>query len=66
MVENASKIVGIAEAKEMLEKEYLGKKADFESSRSINFFTTSYRQEIIYQQMREIVKTYLNINYLFI
>lgn len=63
MVENASKIVGPEEAKKMLKKGLLGKNADIESLHSINFFTTSFRQEVVYHQMRDIVQKYLRILY---
>ncbi len=63
MLENAAKIVGSEKAKELHLVGLLGKKSDYKSALSINFYTTSYRQEIVFQRMKDIITKYLSIWY---
>lgn len=63
MIENAAKIVGSEKAKELLDQELLGDKADFRSSISINYYTTNYRQEIVFRRMNDIITGYLRTWY---
>ena len=63
MVENASKLVGSEKAKEMLREGLLGEMADVESSKSIKFYTTLFRREVISLQMQSIVQKYLGLLY---
>ena len=61
---NTSKVVGSSKAKEMKDKGYLGDLVDTKSEKSINYYTTFYRQSIIFEEMKKIVMHYLSIWYL--
>jgi fructose-bisphosphate aldolase class II len=63
MLENASKIVGPVKAREMQVNGFIGKNVDVESPHSIKYFTSEYRQEIVFKEMQEIVLHYLNLLY---
>ena len=63
MIENAAKIIGPEKAKKLLEKGLLGENADIIGSPSIDFYATSFRREVIYNQMRNIVRNYLRLLY---
>ncbi|MGB5848151.1 MAG: class II fructose-bisphosphate aldolase [Ignavibacteriaceae bacterium] len=63
MLTNASKVVGPEKAKEFLSEELLGKKADYKSPLSIDCYTTTYRQELVFQKMKNIITNYLNTWY---
>lgn len=63
MIENASKIVGPAKAEEMLAQGLLGKRANSKSPPSIKFYTTAFRQDTIFNKMKEIVQGYLSLLY---
>jgi fructose-bisphosphate aldolase class II len=64
MLGNAAKIVGSERTNKLLSTELLGKKADCNSSPSVNYYTTTYRQEIIFRRMKEIVTGYLRTWYI--
>jgi fructose/tagatose bisphosphate aldolase len=59
MLQNAAKIVGSEKAKELLYEELLGKQADYNSAPFLDYFTTTYRQGIIFQRMKKIITKYL-------
>jgi len=63
MIKNAAKIVGSERAKKLLIEELIGNKADCNSTPSVNYYTTTYRQQIVFQRMKEIVTEYLRIWY---
>ena len=63
MLMNAAKIVGPEKAKEFLSEELLGEKADHKSPLSIDCYTTTYRQELVFQRMKNIITNYLNTWY---
>lgn len=63
MVRNASKIVGSQKVKEMMDSRMLGANIDSSSLPSVDYFTTVYRQGIIFKRMKEIVMQYLRIWY---
>jgi len=63
MLENASGIVGPDKAKELAAQKLLGPAADCDSAASIDFYTTAFRQEIVFEAMKEIVRRYLEIFY---
>lgn len=63
MLTNASKVVGTEKAKELFSEQLLGEKANYIAPLSIDYFTTTYRQEIIFQKMKNIVKNYLKTWY---
>ena len=64
MVRNASKITGKDIAGEMLHAGLLGEKADLMSKASLSHYTTVYRQDIVFREMKKIVLDYLNLWYL--
>jgi len=59
MVKNAAKLVGAKKAKELLHDKVLGRNADCISDLAIDYFTTTYRQGIIFQRMKKIIGKYL-------
>lgn len=59
MIINAAKIVGYDKAKKLLSEKLLGEKTDHKSGLSIDYFTTTYRQDIIFRKMVEIITEYL-------
>jgi fructose-bisphosphate aldolase class II len=63
MVENAAKIVGRERAKEMLAEGLIGKNADVESPHSMAFYASSFRREIVFRRMKDIVQNYLRVLY---
>ncbi len=63
MLENAAKIVGPQKAGELLDRHLLGRNADRESSLSIQYFTSAYRRNIVFHQMMNTIKKYLNVLY---
>lgn len=63
MVENAAKVVGPVKAKQMLDQHLLGEKADVQSSHSIQYFTTAFRRDIVFHQMKETIQKYLGVLY---
>ena len=64
MVRNASKITGKDKATDMFQSGLLGKKADMQSKASLSHYTTAYRQEIVFNEMKKIVLAYLNLWYI--
>jgi len=63
IVSNISKVVGSSEAKELKEEGLLGEASSTEDKASIEFFTTTYRQNLVFMKMKEIVKGYLELWY---
>lgn len=63
MIQHAAKMVGPENAAKMIEQGLLGAKADRHSPPSMDYYTTTYRQNIIFQQMKRIVIEYLKIWY---
>ena len=63
MLKNAAKIVGPVKAVELIRDELLGKKVDSSSAPSMDYYTTTYRQNIIFHQMKKIITEYLKIWY---
>ena len=64
MLTNAAKVVGPEKAKEFLSEELLGEKVDNKSPLSIDCYTTTYRQELVFQKMKSIITNYLNTWYI--
>lgn len=63
MLENASKVAG-GSAVEALKKEgLLGAKCSSEGKASIQYFTTEYRQSIVFHEMKKIIYGYLKLWY---
>jgi fructose/tagatose bisphosphate aldolase len=63
MLQNSAKIVGPEKAQKLAAKDFLGKKVDLKNNPALSHFTTTYRQEIIFQHMKKIVTEYLKIWY---
>lgn len=63
MVENASCVAGSKAAAVMMEKGFLGSACKMESKADIRFFTTESRQQIIFEEMRKIIRSYLELWY---
>ena len=64
MLTNAEKVVGPEKVKELFSEQLLGEKAIHPGSLSINYFTTTYRQELIFQKMKNTITNYLNTWYI--
>ncbi|MEI6519672.1 MAG: class II fructose-bisphosphate aldolase [bacterium] len=63
MTKNAAKVAGADYAEKLLSIDILGKNADTVSKASLDYFTTSYRQNIIFKEMKKIVSAYLELWY---
>ena len=63
MIKNASKIVGTKHVIELQKQDLLGDNAGFDGEKSIHFYTTLYRQQIIFDEMKRIVTGFLSIWY---
>jgi len=63
MVKNASKITGKAKAEEMMHAGLLGPKADISGKASLSHYTTLYRQDIVFSEMKRIVLDYFDLWY---
>lgn len=63
MVSNAAKLIGPERAAKLLEDELLGKKSDHKSAPSLDYYTTTYRQDVIFHRMKEIITGYLKLWY---
>lgn len=64
MLKKASCIVGPDLAKQWVSEGLLGDNVDVNSPMSLEYFTTKYRQDLIFKEMKKIVKKYLNLWYL--
>ncbi len=63
MVRNAAKVTGSAKTEQMISNGLLGEKADRNSKASLSHYTTVYRQDIIFGEMKRIVTDYLDLWY---
>ncbi|MBK7709760.1 MAG: class II fructose-bisphosphate aldolase [Bacteroidales bacterium] len=64
MVKNASKIAGTDKTEIMVKAGLLGEKTDRTSRASLSHYTTEYRQNIIFGEMKKIVLDYLELWYI--
>jgi fructose/tagatose bisphosphate aldolase len=64
MVKNAAKVTGKVKAGKMLSEGLLGNQADIASKASLSHYTTVYRQDIVFSEMKKIVLDYLNLWYI--
>ncbi len=64
MIDNAARIIGPSETKTLIENDFLGRNLDFNHNASVNFYTTTYRQDVVFHCMKEIVADYLSIWYI--
>ena len=63
MVRNASKITGTDKTEAMVKAGLLGGNADMTSKASLSHYTTVYRQDIIFREMKKIVMDYFDLWY---
>lgn len=63
MVANAAKVAGQQTAGRLLGAGLIGPKADSASKASLDYFTTSYRQGIVFEEMKRIVRECLELWY---
>ncbi len=63
MVKNASMVAGADMVQKLIKEGYLTEKCETGEKISINKFTAAYRNEIIYKEMKKIVKSYLDMWY---
>ena len=63
MLKNAPKLVGTGLVNDLINKEILGKNINPDSASSIDYFTTTYRQEVVYQSMKNTVTGFLRTWY---
>jgi fructose/tagatose bisphosphate aldolase len=64
MVKNAAKVTGKEKAVIMLREGFLGNHADIASKASLSHYTTVYRQDIVFQEMKKIVMDYFRLWYI--
>ncbi len=63
MVKNATKLIGREKVQDLIRERLLGEEADILSSLSVAYFTTAYRQNIVFNAMRGLVNHYLELWY---
>lgn len=63
MVKNASKVAGEEPVDRLIEEGYLTEKCRTGDKMNIAYFTTKYRQSIIFEEMKHIVYNYLSLWY---
>jgi len=63
MVRNSSKVTGKEMTETMIKSGLLGDKVDRTSKASLSHYTTSYRQEIVFNEMKKIVLDYFKLWY---
>lgn len=64
MLDHAAQMAGPERVGEWIDQGLLGEKADRSKPLSSEYFTTTYRQQVVFQTMKEIVTRYLNIWYI--
>ncbi len=63
MVEHASKVAGKATAEALQAAELLGRKAPTQEKASLDYFTTTYRQGLVFEEQKKLVLGYLRLWY---
>lgn len=63
MARNASRITGAERTETLISKEVLGKKVARGTAASLSYYTTAYRQDIIFREMKKIVFDYFHLWY---
>jgi fructose-bisphosphate aldolase class II len=59
MVKNASKVVGAKIVNELITSGDFGKNVNRDNGQSLNYFTTTYRQEIVFETMKKTITGFL-------
>jgi len=63
MVRNASRIIGKDRTETMIESGLLGKNVSRSDNASLSHYTTVYRQDIVFEEIKKIVLAYLRLWY---
>ena len=63
MVKHAAKIAGSALVEQLKQTGYLGSSCSSEEKLSIDYFTTTYRQAVVFAEMKRIITSYLQLWY---
>lgn len=63
MINNASSLIGPDNARKLKDEKLLGDNCSISNKLSLDYFTTSYRQNIIFNHMKEIATSYLKLWY---
>ena len=63
MITNASKIIGTKKVIDLQNMGLLGKNVGIDGEKSIHYYTTLYRQQIIFGEMKQIVNNFLSVWY---
>lgn len=61
MAANASKVAGKATILKLKEQGILGPNCNSEANANLNYFTTTYRQNIVYEEMKKMIKAYFEL-----
>ena len=64
MVKNATKVAGGATIDKLIDEGYLTEKCRTDDKITISHFTTTYRQEIVFEEMKKMVRAYLDMWYI--
>lgn len=64
MVSNASLLIGSKKTHDMINRGLLGNAVEKNSNPSLSYYTTLYRQDIVFEKMKDIVKEYLQLWYI--
>ena len=64
MVKNASGVVGKEKTEAMIKSGLLGKNVSRSTKASLSYYTTAYRQDIVFGEMKKIVLEYLKLWYI--
>lgn len=63
MVKNAAKVAGPKTVARLIQDGFLGTACASNDNASISYFTTAYRQEVIFEEMKKLVMYYLELWY---
>lgn len=64
MVKNASSVIGKEKTETMIKSGLLGENVSRSTKASLSYYTTAYRQDIVYGEMKKIVLEYLKLWYI--
>jgi fructose/tagatose bisphosphate aldolase len=64
MVKNASGVIGKEKTEAMIKSGLLGKNVSRSTKASLSYYTTAYRQDIVFGEMKKIVLEYLKLWYI--
>lgn len=64
MVKNASKVIGKEKTEAMIKSGLLGKNVNSSGKASLSHYTTAYRQDIVFGEMKKIVLKYFKLWYI--